>query len=51
MVQCKNTGLWKFTHLYPHLHSVDDSVWTNEGFRSLNLMVLIYGMNNWARSF
>lgn len=42
----KNTDLWKFTHLYPHLHSFDDSVWTSEGFHSLNLTVLIYVMND-----
>lgn len=47
----KNTDLWKFTRLYPHLHSFDDSVWTSEGFHSLNLAVLICVMNDRTTSF
>lgn len=47
----KNTDLWRFTHLYPHLHSFDDSVWTSEGFHSLNLTVLIYVMSDRTTSF
>lgn len=27
----KNTALRKFIHFHPHLHSVDDSSWTDEG--------------------